>query len=433
MSAFTDLFRLNNEQIVANKKNRFVRLLHATADGTLFARPKMERPPYVAHLDYASPPIWNAMQSSYEDVEKELNLMRSHHLDKRILFVGGDGLSIIRINHLLHARPDLYLDSAPFIIPVQGEAPHGVFHIMHGGWRMFQRFIRAAAIGTLGMELSSAVMDDPNVKNFNKQIYALWWMTRACAEYLLHLSQTIGAIDIDLVDEFIAACECNVDLAYVVHFLYDFAFLVLDFKQAVRVNDSKHLDVLWREFYAIGRTGTANKTQYVPMSIMRIFWSEALSPQLAALYHKLRAIPMSERTHVGWDTPIEWLNLGITEGVSKLVSESRIANCIENYALLESNYRMLLDATQTTASVTGKMKEMDSNVNAMKGWLMDQVGADWNTATRENENSNLNLGRGMKPWMEIREAMCKEGRDSVTSHVARHVRGLTNTFFAFDD
>ena len=52
-------------------------------------------------------------------------------------------------------------------------------------------------------------------------------------------------------------------------FLYDFAYLVLDFKQGVRANRSTHLDLLWREFFSIGRTGTANKTQYVPMSIMR--------------------------------------------------------------------------------------------------------------------------------------------------------------------
>ena len=88
-------------------------------------------PPYVAHLKY-HPPMWGVLQGSYDDVEAELNHMRNAHLDKRILFVGGDGLSILRINHLLKDHPDLYLDSAPMMIPVQGEAPHGVFHVMHG-------------------------------------------------------------------------------------------------------------------------------------------------------------------------------------------------------------------------------------------------------------------------------------------------------------
>ena len=75
---------------------------------------------------------------------------------------------------------------------------------------------------------------------------------------------------------------------------------------------------------------------------------------------------------------------------------------------------------------------MDSNVAAMKHWLMEKVEADLDSATRENSDSNLDLGRGTKPWIETSNAMSKEGRDSVSSHVSRHVRSLTSTFFAFD-
>lgn len=143
MARFTSLFSYSNAEVHANKCERFVNFLRATADGTLFERPRVD-PPYVAHIEYESPPMWNVLQSSYEDVEAELNHMRSKHLDKFILFVGGDGLSVIRMNHLLLKHPELYLDSAPLIIPVQGVAPHGVFHVMHGGWRLYQKFIRAA-------------------------------------------------------------------------------------------------------------------------------------------------------------------------------------------------------------------------------------------------------------------------------------------------
>lgn len=75
--------------------------------------------------------------------------------------------------------------------------------------------------------------------------------------------------------------------------------MVLDFKQAVRANDSKKVDVLWREFYAYGRTSTANKTNYVPMAVMRILGqgASALAPDLATLYHAIRAIPMSEHAY----------------------------------------------------------------------------------------------------------------------------------------
>lgn len=123
LANFTSLFSHSHPQIQSNKRRRFVQFLHKFADGTFFARPSVNAG-YVAHIEYVSPPMWCIMQSSYEDVEAELNLMRNSHRDKRFLFVGGDGLSILRMNHLLQNHPDLYLDSAPFVIPMQGEAPH---------------------------------------------------------------------------------------------------------------------------------------------------------------------------------------------------------------------------------------------------------------------------------------------------------------------
>ena len=119
ISLFASQFLISDVQIRANKCSRFTACLRATAAGTLFQRPNV-RPTYVAHLTYHIP-MWGVLQSSYEDVEAELNTLRNRHLDKRILFVGGDGLSILRINHLLQKYPDLYLDSAPMIIPIQGE------------------------------------------------------------------------------------------------------------------------------------------------------------------------------------------------------------------------------------------------------------------------------------------------------------------------
>ena len=53
--------------------------------------------------------------------------------------------------------------------------------------------------------------------------------------------------------------------------------------------------MIWREFLGLGRCSTANKTQYVPKAILRIFWSEAMHAQLAALYQATRSIPLSER------------------------------------------------------------------------------------------------------------------------------------------
>ena len=64
--------------------------------------------------------MFDVLQSSYADVEHELNVMRNAFIKESVLFVAGDGLALMRLNHLLAAKPELYFDTAPFIIPVQG-------------------------------------------------------------------------------------------------------------------------------------------------------------------------------------------------------------------------------------------------------------------------------------------------------------------------
>ena len=60
----------------------------------------------------------------------------------------------------------------------------------------------------------------------------------------------------------------------------------------MRSNDSLRLDLLTRECVSFMHTPASNKTQYAPMFIMRIFWSEAMVPALARVYHKFRTISM---------------------------------------------------------------------------------------------------------------------------------------------
>ncbi len=87
------------------------------------------------------------------------------------------------------------------------------------------------------------------MSDYNTHVIFLWKITRAASEYIVHLSTTPGAVDFDLNDDYIDSIESNIDLAWLVHFLRDFAFLV-------RANQSKKLDVLWREFFALGHTST---------------------------------------------------------------------------------------------------------------------------------------------------------------------------------
>ena len=56
--------------------------------------------------------MFGRLQSSYNDVEYELTEMTRAHRSLPILFVAGDGLSLMRLNHLLATHPDKYIDMA---------------------------------------------------------------------------------------------------------------------------------------------------------------------------------------------------------------------------------------------------------------------------------------------------------------------------------
>ena len=428
-------FYLHNAEIVANKKLRFTAYLRATSDGTLLQRPGHNLD-YKAHLHY-HPPIFGRLQTSYDDVEFELNTMRRSHLDKKILFVGGDGLSIVRMLDLMKKNPALYVDSAPLIVPMQGEAPHGVYHVLHAGWRQFKPFIRRFAQLTLGLVVAEhAVPDEPLVTHYNKSIYALQWMARACSEYLLQIIQSSnGMIQIDRPDNILNYARRNIDLNWVVHFLYDYAYLVLEFKHSVSGNQSRKIDLLWREFFAIGKTGTANKTLYIKMALMRIWWAEAMHPDLAQLYHSMRALPKSRNgTCVGWDTPIEWLNHAITVGVRCHVSEERIREFVQNYSFTDASTRAILEQTGSVYSKAQSfMKSVDSTVDRAVGILMEHVGSTWEEATAVNlDESKLGIqvsARRRPPWEEVEHEMTKAGLDSIPAYVARHIRDFTSSFY----
>ena len=56
----------------------------------------------------------------YEDVRHEMRVMREKYPSSRILFIAGDGLSLMRMNHLLASEYDEFLDQSPAVVPIQG-------------------------------------------------------------------------------------------------------------------------------------------------------------------------------------------------------------------------------------------------------------------------------------------------------------------------
>ena len=434
LDSFCRSFYLNHPDITKNQRERWVRFLHAAANGRLLTRPSIS-PQWQPYKIYHEP-MFNRLQSSYEDVEYELTMMTRAYRSLPILFVAGDGLALMRLNHLLATYPDKYIDQTPCVIPIQGEHPHGLFHVMHGEWRLFRPFIMWCA----GQLNNSQVVEDPNVSVFNVHRYFfLNVLTRACAEYINEIASTPGADDLDDPVPFIRKTEANVDFAWICHFAHDAGFLVLDFLQAVRGSvgpraESRRLDILWREFFASAHSGTAHKTQYVPMAIMRVFWGCALVPALDDLYHSIRAIPSG--THdgcgVGWDWAVEMLNAAIKAHVAYHVSEQQIKNFVANWALIDvvQNKFRTLRNEHRQQNILSHGPDVSQDVEKLLEIFRRVVGRTWNEATSPNTTPHVTMGpsRQTQPWREVQAVMRRAGDEAPHAYVRRHVSALTPFF-----
>ena len=373
----------------------------------------------------------SALQSSYKDVEYEMRAMTREHKDDTFLFMAGDGLALMRLNHILAANADTYIFQTPVVIPIQGEHPHGLFHAMHCQWRLHRQFIMWCATK---LE-NGQILEEPNVSVFNvHRFFFLHVLTRACAKYVLRISETPNADDLDDPVPFIAKAEANVNFAWVVHFLHDAGFFILDFLQSVRGNDSRKLDLLWREFFSAAHTGTANKTQYVQMAIMRVFWGQALVPALNDLYHSIRTIPSG--THdgcgVGWDWAVEMLNAAIKAHVAHHVSEAQIRDFVANWALLEAVQDKLRTLRHRNWSANPATHGFipDADVNKLVKLFCDTIGDTWAKATAPNSVSHVTQGpqRAQVPWAEVRATQRARGEEAVHRFVGRHISKLTSFF-----
>ena len=434
LASFCRLFALHNPAILTNKAERWARFLRAASNGTLLNRPAFV-PAWRPYKMYELP-IWDRLQSSYEDVRAELEIIRNE-LKRRfpglnILFVAGDGLSLMRMNALLHNESHTWIDELPVIIPVQGEHPHGMFHAMHCQMRLYKALLARLAIE---LECEDQISMEPDVSKFNvHRFFFLQVVTRACAEYMCELGKTPGADDLDDPVPILAKADNNINFSWVAHFLYDAGFFLLDFLQCVRGNESRKLDVLWREFFAYAHTDTAHKTQYVPMAILRVFWGTCLAPELDELYHKIRTAPTDAKhpgSNVGWDMLIEWLNHAIKKHVTAHITREQIEQFIRNWPFMESvraGIRDVIYALRTDRDY--RWRDADADVNTLKKFFRDKIGADWNSATRVNASPSI-LKQGMstsRPWLEVERKMGQRGVKAPHAFVAAALNRYTGFF-----
>ena len=427
LSRFCRSFYLDCTDIAENRSRRWTKWLTALQNGVHLQRPRV-RPSWRPYKVY-QPPIFDRLQSSYEDVRFELNCMRNKLPSHRYLFAAGDGLSLMRMNHLLAMEPDTYFDQSPAIIPIQGEL-HGFFHLMHSQWRLYRPFIMKCAeeVG------NSQVKEDPSVSDLNvSRFFLINILTRACGEYILELCNDPAAEDWDDPKPFMAKAAANINFEWLCHFLHDNAFLCMEFQEGVRGFDSHRLDVLWREFFSSAHTDTAHKTQYVGMSILRVFWGQALVPELSELYHRIRSIPSGdhEGSGVGWDWPIELLNHNIKSHVDMHVSEEQIIKFISNWPMLEvvqEHMREILYANRAERHWRGR--DVDADVETLKRFFRRHIGATWVEATRPNAVVAVTTGhnRQKRPWREIAGVMARRGADAPHAYIRRYVTGMTPYF-----
>ena len=429
LDAFIDLFSIHAPDIVNNQHSRWREFLTNAEQGLLGQKQPFASPYPPTYFHYHTP-IFDRGQSSYVDVNFCLDLMRDsvYHKYSDAIMLGGDGLSYMRLIDRIAQEPRRYLERTPVIIPRLGEAPHGKFHVLHGHWRLWEPLIMRCAIVTNNKQ----VVSDPSVSQFNSHEHYVRIMTRAFAEYVVEISAT--GMDFNQSRQFMSQASRNLSFAYICNFLFLFGFHYIQFRAAVRRNDSHVLDRLWREFLGTARTDLANKTNYSKMVVNLIYWGCGLVAPLQAVYHNTRTIRLLH-THVGWDMPIEVLNLWIRLAVVYNVTKDFLIKFILRLNFTHVVMRgvdAIMKRRQKNMDGLETLKNIDTDVEAIKEFLRLKIGTTWAEATTPSDANLLSLDmaewggdrsvaakRQNTPWAQIQRSM-NDYRTFVTERIAHN-------------
>ena len=225
------------------------------------------------------------------------------------------------------------------------------------------------------------------------------------------------------------ASEDNLSFAYVVFFLYMFGFKFLEYRSAVRTNNSKLLDILWCENLSSALTANANKTNYRQMSVILVYWGAALVEPLQTFYHNTRTVRWVF-SHVGWDMPIEKLNMWIKESVVSNISKWQICQFIRRLNFMQHvlrSVKKIVNRNRTADKATLKAVRVD--VDKIKDFLRDKIGSTFREATSPSD-ANL-LGVDMSTWGGLRRpracapfAVIKRQQPRIAAYVRAQVAKL---------
>ena len=395
LETFIDGFSIHSPDIVRNARARWMSFLDQASVGSIWDTEWYDSPFPPTKFHY-HPPIFDRLQSSYDDVNFELDLMRSSlfHKYSDALMLGGDGLSYMRLIHRLSQDPRRYLETKPIVMPRMGENPHGLYHFMHGDWRIWSPLLMRLAVVVNNRQVKS----DPTIVNFNTHQHFLRIVIQALSEYVVEIAHT--GSDYHATQQFLNDAEQNLSFAYVVFFLYMFGFKYLDYRVAVRRNRSQHLDLLWRENLCSMRSAKGHKTNYRQMAVILIYWGSALVEPLQAFYHNTRTVRWLW-SHVGWDMPIEKLNMWIKESVLSNISEWQICQFISRLNFMQHVMRCLRGLVfWRRARDTATPRDIRVDVDLILDFLRSNIGTTYAVATQVSDENKL--GVDMSDWGGLR-------------------------------
>ena len=137
---------------------------------------------------------------------------------------------------------------------------------------------------------------------------------------------------------------------------------------------------------------------------------------LQTVYHNTRTLRLLY-THVGWDMPIEVLNLWIRLAVVYNVKKEYLIKFISRLNFTHVVCRGF-DAIMKRRQKNEKLKNIDTDVEAIKEFLRIHIGTTWAQATSPSDANLLGLDmtdwggdrlaaqkRRKTPWAQIQHAM----------------------------
>ena len=396
--------------------------------GTLFDRPNFVSQHFPRKT--AMPAMFDVLQAKNSDMEIIMSKLCEEYHRVSLLCAGGDGLSFMRMLQAIAADVPRFHGRRPFVLPILGVAPHLEFHVVHAGHRNYRPYMNIF-FGILNNWMMK--QDDLLVSQWNAARFEMTKMLRAHTEFFDELSRTPGAPDLSRPSDWQEQAAENIDFQWAFSFVYDFAFLWLDIMQSRRAKRMGKLVTAMCEFLPFGRTMEANKTNYGFMTVMFVYFNQALHPLLQRLYHQVQTLPTGSRSEqpgseVGLDWFAEQLNDFLKQDVTDHISRDLIDKRIQDHEFLSLADGVLMDYVHRDREhASAKLKKMDTDVATIKSHLRACIGRTWQEATRPNTDSKFGLdSRAVRrPWETIAKSMTtgsQGGEEHIFDYVAKHVR-----------